>query len=244
MVRILTLFLALLLSLSSFAQQEDEYDIKNNVKRSVLRIKRLKEGALLVRLFDKTKQIELLEKLGKSEATIQAYKDKVRDENLKIIEAYKSRYTFSPVFFFYAKDSEKVANRQFETVGFLNYQGIVDSNITMDYEYFLTSEISENRTVLRNLNGYHKDYTYQNIKDISQVGNSFEAVVIMDNFFIRLDAPFPYFVRTFSTLPIFKRTQKRAVAKLNNKIKSYYEKFNHVEIDPITLKVILKKTKE
>ena len=240
MTRFLTLFLLIVLPFSMYAQQEDELEIKNRTKRAVVQIKRLKEGALLVRLFDKSKQLDLLKQQEKSDEIIQSYKDKVASRNLEIIEAYTSKFTFCPVYFFYSKDSKLVAHGELDKVNFINNKGVIDTTITVSERFYYTSEISEKRT----LNTHYKrvnvdtEDAYERMKQVNPAESSFEAVIIMDFLFIRTDPPFPYFARTFSQVPILKRSKEKAVERLNTKLEAFYNKYSFIEIDPETNELI------
>lgn len=215
MTRIFTLMFLLLLPFSSYAQKNGEGNIKNKTERAIIQIKKLKKGALLVRLFDKTKQIEYLKKQGKSESVVAAYIKKVSDDNLAVIDAYSNGFQYCPVYFFYAKDSEWVTKKAWDKVNFVNSKGEIDSSIKMTQPYFYTSEIS-------------------NVK--------FEAAIMMDVNFERMDPPFPYFTRTFSQIPFFKRTKLKAVQRLNAKMEVFHAKYEHLEIDYDTNKIILDKS--
>ena len=246
MVRILPLFLALLFSFSSFAQQEDEQNIKNQKKRAILQIKRLKEGALLVRLFDKTKQIELLEKQGKPSSIVQAYKDKVAKENIEIIEAFKENFEFCPVYFFYSKDSKHVRNRNFKEVNFVD-KSVNTTEADLSKAYFYTADLSELRvdtfSYITTVSGRDENDN-EVIKRGKKTYVSYEAITIRSDKFIDLQAPYPYSVRTYRDLPLFKRTKAKTVQKLNKKLEYFYDKFQHLEFDPLTNNLVLKEIKE
>jgi hypothetical protein len=49
----------------------------------------------------------------------------------------------------------------------------------------------------------------------------FGALVIKSDQFIQLKKPFPYYVRTFDSLPI-KRSPKTVVKKMNKKLHRFY----------------------
>ena len=61
-------------------------------------------------------------------------------------------------------------------------------------------------------------------KETYSTSLGFEALIIKDKNFIQLKKPFPYYVRTFSSLfrPI-KRTKSETVRKMNNDLISYYK---------------------
>lgn len=247
MTRILTLFFAFLFSFSALAQQEDEADIKNRTVRAIVQVRRLKQGALLVRLFEREKQIALLQKQGKSASVIQAYKDKIDKQNNEIMEAFKTNFKFCPVYFFYAKDSEHVKNRDFKNVHFIDQSG-EDLNKTLTNSYFYTADLSEIRVdTISYVTGYSYNHEKRDGIDYSKGKKSvtnYESIVIRSEEFVDLLTPFPYSTRTYKDLPLFTRSIARTVSKLNLKLERFNRKFSKVEIDPKTNKVINKASKK
>ena len=239
MNRLLTLILALIISFSAYAQHQDEKNIKNKTHRAIVQIKRLKEGALLVRLFEKSRQIELLKKQGKSDQIINAYKAKIKAENDEIIDAFKTKFTFCPVYFFYSKDTEHVKSRDFKNMNFLENQDVS----TLSDGYFYTADVSAARVDTSSYfvshNGRDENDNIITIKGRkSRV--TYEAVVLRSDQFIDLLSPFPYSVRTYKDLPIFKRPMGRVVEKLNDRLQFFYEKYENIEVDPTTYELIVK----
>ncbi len=239
MTRVFTLIFLILLPFSIQAQQEDEKEIKNTTKRAIVQIKRLKEGALLIRLFDRTKQIDFLNKQGKSQAVIQAYKDKIEKENNEIIEAFTQKFTFCSVYFFYAKDTKHVKNRNFQNV---NFVGSVNTNKdNLSEGCFYTADISEARIdTLTHFISYNVRDENDNIfeKRGKKSRLNYEALVIRSDKFIDLLTPFPYSVRTYKDLPVFKRSVSKTVERLNSRLESFYAKYKHLRFDKTTNKII------
>lgn len=215
MARIITVFFVFVLSYISCAQQEEERGIKNKKIRSIVQSNRLKDGALLVRLFDGVKQVSNLEKQGKSQKIVKAYKQKVKKENEEIIRAYSNNFSYCPVYFFYHRDSKLVSERQFDQVEFIDINGKIDHSIKFDKPYFYTSEVST---------------------------ENFEAIIIMDYNFDRLERPFPHYTKTLSSIPLLGRTLDSTVKLMDSKILQFNYKYKDIEIDPVTFKVIIKET--
>lgn len=240
MTRIFVLFFTLLFSLSSFAQQEDEKYIKNKTLRAIVQIRRLKQGALLVRLYEKENQIALLEKQGKYASVIQSYKDKIAKENNEIVDAFKNQFTFCPVYFFYSKDSEHIKNRDFKQVQLMNNNGEPSDKGFSD-QYFYTADLSELRV---DTISYITSHTTRDENDNFTIAKgkktrvSYEAIMIRSDEFVDLLTPFPYSTRTYKDLPLFRRTIARTINKLNFRLEHFYRKFENLEIDPKTNKVI------
>lgn len=246
MTRILTLFFAFLFSFSALAQQEDEADIKNRTVRAIVQVRRLKQGALLVRLFEKEKQIALLQKQGKSASVIQAYKDKIDKQNNEIIDAFKTNFKFCPVYFFYAKDSEHVKNRDFKNVHFIEKSGEELEN-TLTNNYFYTADLSELKvdTINYITSVDSRDESDNRIVTRGKKSNiGYESITIRSDQFVDLLTPFPYSTRTYKDLPLFKRSIAKTVSKLNFKLERFNRKFSKIDIDPETNKVISKASKK
>ncbi len=243
MTRILSLIFFLLLSISIFAQsakKEHELISYGRNKHAVAEVKRLKEGALLVRLFDKTVQLDFLNKQGKSESIINKFKDKITNDHIEIIHAYRDNFSFCPVYFFHSKHSEIVSEGRLDDVTFVNQFGVEDTSIHVNEQFYFTSEISENRII--STGSYRKKYSKEMDElddDLVLIKSSFEAVVIMDQLFVRLDVPFPYFARTFSKVPFLQRSKSKSIARLNQKLVFYFKKYEEVEMDLITEEVLI-----
>lgn len=226
-MKTLLLFITLAcISLTSFAQQEDEQFMKNKILRANMQIDRLKSGSLLVRLFYKEKVVDLLNKAGKTKAAAN-YKAEVINENNELIKAFSENFTFCPVYFFHAKYSEEIRNRNFQAVTFIDKNGNEDSDISIDAEsYFYTAEISHLRVDTNTSEGEHYprfDETNTEVpRKVGELTGSIQALRIRSDKFVDLLTPFPYFARTFSDLPLFKRSQKATVKRLNKKLYKYF----------------------
>lgn len=230
MTKVFTLIFFLFFSYLSFSQQEDEQNY-NRGKRAAIQIQRLKEGALFVRLFDKSMQIELIERRNKPE-TVKAYKAKVKKENLEIINAFVTEFDFCPVYFFYSKNSNEIRNRDFENMSFINNLGEPDSTIKPNVDFFYTADITESRI---DTFFYYQNVVTENNEHITTKSNlskssSFEALVFHSDKLIDLKKPFPYHTKTLSSLPIFSRSYKSVVDRANHKLNLFYSRFENIKI--------------
>ena len=166
-------------------------------KQAVKQSQELKEGALLVRLPENRIAIDLALEKGfvKRAASIQEELDL---KNYQVVKAFQHNYTFSEVYFIKASDTEHVKNQQWDSITYYNYD--LEPSPIMRFEGgkpHFTAEL----TLLR------ADTTYGNVK-----GNGddpmFEALIIKSPDFVQLHKPFPYYVRTWSSLPIRRKTTK------------------------------------
>lgn len=210
--RIATLTLLVFLSVVTFGQEsENSVDTKQtNVTKeqnnpSHIRtpvqageqINQLKNGALLVRLQTKNKSISALRKNGNDKLA-----DKIETEqksrNMEIVSAFKAGFNFCPVYFFFSDDSQNIRERQFDKVVFLSKSLLPDTTIKFTKDHFLTAEFGT-----------------------TDGDTSFGALIIKSDQLIQLKRPFPYYVRTFGSLPI-KRSAYKTVKKMNKKLHQFY----------------------
>ncbi len=217
---------------------------KMRAKESETQIIKLKETALLVRLKTSENKINALKEVGQYEKAekvklIQEY------ENQKIISAFKKKYDFSEVFFFYSYDSENVRLKQFENV-FLNEKLEADSTIAFNSNgaFFIAEFGYLSQDTL-------KHYSHTSIDPAKNGGvesrpnyykspSNFDlyALRIMDHNFVQLDRKFPYYTRvvhknikkhpeeTLLMSPIYLATltwsYDHTVGRMNNKLERYY----------------------
>lgn len=206
-------------------------------------IVRLKEGALLVRLKTSQNKINALQKVGKEKEAAKAkYWQKTQNE--KIVKAFKDKFKFSPVYFFYSYSSDQVREGDFQGI-FLNDRLEVDSTIIMDKEIVFTAEYAsiEADTLTQFL-----------CSELVQIGNfrskwvaryygqpnmSFKAIVLKNQDFQQMAEPFPYYARTNAPgirkhpeqllfgLPLIylllNPSYESAVEALNYKLQRFYE---------------------
>jgi hypothetical protein len=213
------------------ANQKSESGSKRvKAKRAAIaQIKQLRAGALLVRLHTNANVIEALRKKGKiEEANVIERKQKL--VNAKVVAAFKAEFRFCPTYFFFSTYSKLVSEKQFEQVSFVNDSLETDSKIKMTESNFFTAELGE---IEQDTAKYLSEYT----KELDGNGNyrmtpsyigganpGFEVVAIKSDRFVQLRKPFPFYVRTYSTL-FFKRSLNKTIKILNRKLNKYYE--NH-----------------
>jgi hypothetical protein len=194
-------------------------------KMAKYQILSLKEGTLLVRLYTKASTIAALRKKGKN---IEADNLELQQSviNQSIISAFREKFSFCPVYFFYSYDSPLVHEKQFDKITFVNDQLETDTAIRFDVKYFLIAEFGtiEQDTIAR-FDSYYYDRTEKGLEKKALYNGSsnmgFGALVMKSEISVQLHRPFPYYVRTFETLPFVVNTN-HVVSKMNKKLNKYY----------------------
>jgi hypothetical protein len=153
----------------------------------------LKNGALLVRLYTATNKTNALLVRGREEDAVQTQRDQYYI-NREMYVAFKAAYKFSPVYFFYNTDSDKVRRGEFDGI-LLNERLFPDSTIKINPSYYYIAEMD------------------------NTPGTGMYALVIKNKDFEFLEKPFPYYVKRFDVFPYFRRNKVQMVKKLNKKLK-------------------------
>jgi len=181
----------------------------------------LKNGALLVRLQTKENSISALREAGNEKVASQVAEKQIAF-NKNIISAFRKNFTFCDVYFFESRYSEMVLNGRYDQVVFVNDSLQADPNIKCTKE-FLTAEFSvlEADTAAY----FESDYFGYGGANKSYHGGpdlGFDVLKIMNNKFVQLRDPFPYYVRTYDPMPVMEKLE-RVVVKMNKKLNSFYE---------------------
>ena len=119
--------------------------------------------------------------------------------NKKIVAAFRNQFNFCPVYFFYDTYSDSIRLNHFNSVVFLNDSLKPESGLNFVPVNFLTAEFGSVDSEMQ-----------------------FDALVIMDEQFQQLKHPFPYYVRTFESLP-FRRKPVVVVQKMNESLWDYFK---------------------
>ena len=152
----------------------------------------LKNGVLLIRLYTSESKIEALKKLGRNNEAEEVIR-KQELENRLIYTTFKAVYDFSPIYFFYNTSSDKIKMQEYRG-NLLNEELKPDSGINISEEFIYIADV-----------------------DLTP-GTGIYALVIKDKNFQFLNKPFPYYIKRFNLLPIFKRTLFEMVDILNKKL--------------------------
>ena len=215
-------FFILFISVSLFTKgQELSYsDYKKQV--SVQSIQDLSKGALLVRLTTRQKSIEKLKEFGRIEEADQL-QNKVDAKNQLIRNSFKDEYDFSPVYFIQAKYAKDLRLGNLDSVEFINTEGIAIDTILENY--LIAAFATTQPDTAAFFRGYRQVLTEEGVKQkptyYSNKNMGLPALIIYSPEMIQLTDPFPYYVRTFESLPI-KRSIPKTVRKMNNKLHYYY----------------------
>jgi len=239
MSKIITTFLALLFFTTAFAQDSTATKKKESLSKQYRKITwqqigQLHDGALLVRLKTKKNTIEALRKMGRDNKA-EMVEAKQNAFNKEVIRVFKEYFTFCPYYFFFSDDSEAVKEKQFDSVGFLNDKLVIDSTITFDMENFLTAEFGViEQDTAKYFDGYRNESVEEGVVAQTQYYGGpdlrFGALIIKSDQFAQLCKPFPYYVRTFDSVPVKFRT-KNAVKKMNRNLHYFYKRMIDWKLD-------------
>jgi hypothetical protein len=181
----------------------------------------LKSGGILVRLQSNSLVIETLKEKNDSLKLKKILS--LRDaHNREIINAFQY-FAYCPVYFFYASDSKKIMQKDFDNVLLDNNLNPVKPIPDLDNNYLIAGfELS------KGYSSYTDNYAVENPDlDENYKGNVtyFEsgvyALVLYQPDFKYLDDKFPGSVRTFEHFPFLSRTKKEVVKILDYNIKKY-----------------------
>ena len=206
--------LVFLVSSIGFAQKRT--DINKQLARE--QINQLHNGVLLVRLQTKKKSIEALKKRGQLKLAGEI-KAKQESLNKEIVSAFQRNFDFCPTYFFYSNYSQEIIDKSFEEIQFLDKNLLPDTKIKFDNKSFLTAEFgtieqdTTNRVPVNNgAEKQEQKYSGSNM--------GFGALIIKSEQFNQLKKPFPFYVRTYDSLPI-KRKPRVVVRKMNEKLHEF-----------------------
>jgi hypothetical protein len=232
------ILIALLLFSTSATSQETlpkEKKISYRKRMDALaegQINQLKGGVLLVRLQTKKNSLEALRKHGNYEKA-NLIEKKQAAYNLSIVKAFRTNFDFCPTYFFFSDYSTNVIDDQIDKVVFLNDSLFADTTIKFNNKAIFTAEFG---TIEQDTAKYLSHYSYEpnanmSLKRVSNYyGGSnmgFGALIIKSDKFIQLSNPFPYYVRTFDSLPI-EKSAKKVVSLMNIKLSEFYNSKNKV----------------
>lgn len=234
------------ISLNKRAPKEPCYRRKV-VEASKNQIKQLKGNVLLVRLKTSENTINAYRKAGEIDKADQVKQDQ-EIENKQIIRAFKEKFDFCPVRFFYCTNSNQVKHKQFKNI-FLNDDLLVDNSIGLDTNStFLVAEFGyiEPDTLEIYAYGAHESVENGGIEKVKYYYSPstdfrFYALRILDSNFVQLNRPFPYYVRAIykslmmqpeefiflppALLALLPWTYNETVRRMNQKLERYYNKY-------------------
>lgn len=187
-----------------------DYRIRRN--NSFDHIEFLKENILLVRLKSADNKIKLL-KSNQNQARVNEEIQKIKIENSEIMKAFENHFDFCKVYFFLPKEARSLRKGNFDKVTLFNSKNTAVSDKSILRNGFLVSAFGA---------AYADEFIYEDRGYRGSAGgtNSFPALVIMDQDYIRLKRPFP------SRIPLnsVNRKKSEAVKELNKELYNFYHK--------------------
>jgi hypothetical protein len=186
-------------------------------------IKDLHEGVLLIRLPTRKRSIEALEEMGRN-AEADRLRADIQEENAQTVEAFARSYDFSPYYFFHSSSSVAVRDERWEEVVLFDAQFDTVHNFSAPSNYFIAEfgRLQPDTATFTGQERYTQTAEGTGTKT-SQYGSSnlgIPALVILSANFIQLDDPFPYYVRTFDSVP-FRRKKWKAVKIWNERLHQF-----------------------
>lgn len=173
---------------------------KENRQRSIEQINQLKTGVLLVRLNTSENTIDALKKTGHLESALKHEKDQ-EIENKTIIASFKRNFDFCEVRFFFSTESESIRAKNYTGV-FLNDSLLLDNSLGIDpgKAVFIAvfDEMEQDST--KYFSHYSLEPRGSKLEKVPNYYSSgpvfdFEALIILDENFVPLKKPFPYYSR-------------------------------------------------
>jgi hypothetical protein len=162
----------------------------------------MKSNVIFVRLPTNHHSIEALKKQKRMKEA-EYLRSKAENENKSVIKAFKSAFTFCEVHFFLAESSEDVKWRDFNGVFVDENLQVIQGAPIPEYDPFYVVD-------------FGKVY-FETFEE------SFEGVGVMDEYFIQLKKPFPFYVRKYSGIRVIERSNEDLVIELDKKLSSFYQ---------------------
>lgn len=181
--------------ISSYNLQAQESKSNKYPKREFIRD--FKNGVLLVRLQDKSLTLKTLKERGMAKES-EDLAAKQRRENQEIILSFSHVFSFCPVYFFYAQDSEAIRNGDYESKVFNAQQQSV--SIPPEKHVF-TAEFGETENL------------------------GIDGLIISDSKLLKLEDPLPYFERRYAFFGLVERSKARMIERYNKKLYDYAEMY-------------------
>jgi hypothetical protein len=227
-MKYLLFYFLLFLSLQSLSQSDVRGTPEWYKATASRQIRDLKSGVLLFRLPQNKVAIQSARDSG-FVITAARMEKKLLERNLEVVAHMRKYFTFCDVYFIYADQTEKVMEHQWNEIEFLSDSLTIDKSIALpDVPVFTaeltllradTARIATGEVMRRNDDGELKTVqTYTSSPD-----PMFEALIIKSDQFVQLHKPFPYYSRTFNSLP-FRRSMKKVVKIMDENLELFLKK--------------------
>ena len=228
MKKITLFFLAIIcLSFSAIQTKEEAKEI------AATNIVKMKEGMLLVRLYNKHKVIEALEEKGMSKRA-ETIKNNQIKINKEIINAF-TRFNFCEVKFFYSDDSENLIEGDFSKLVLFDDTTFAQRKVELtqnffvaDFGYLPGKDKSRTETNPKKISGIEIQKRYKG----GSVSTKIKCMYIRNSELSPLGDPFPLYVR-FHPTPLSQLTYQQVVQKMNSQLSSYYESVSQTKTSKI-----------
>lgn len=221
--KLFTILLCVGIGQQSYSATNADVNTGKSKKLAHVQVKNLQNGALLVRLHTKNSSIAALRSHG-FEGRADQMEQSQRKLYLEIVKAFRRHFTFCPVFFFFSDYSDQVRSKDWVATQFLNDSLVADFQIKPSASNYFTAEFSTIDQDTSKFFDYHNNQAgsssdpSKNYYSGSSMG--FGALLIKSDQFIQLKKPFPFYVRTFDTLPIKRKTSK-VVIRMNKQLHEF-----------------------
>ncbi|OFZ11193.1 MAG: hypothetical protein A3D92_12285 [Bacteroidetes bacterium RIFCSPHIGHO2_02_FULL_44_7] len=235
-------FLFFFLTFSSFAQdpatlaqlKKDRQQRKLSAKENIIL---LKNGALLVRLDQQKRRIDYYAKYNNMKEA-EKVKVKMLEENRAIIDAFRTYYKFTPVYFFALEDSESWLERGTEGLVFYNDNAEADPSIHPSEEVFFVADFS---FIEQDTTSYLSGKTPTPNQENNPEGRAYyggsktskPALVVRDDRLNQLRDPFPFY-RGYSYFGRAKKRYRVPLMRFQEQLEDYYQKVRASTTTPET----------
>ncbi|MGB0999602.1 MAG: hypothetical protein ACPGVE_04605 [Flavobacteriales bacterium] len=187
------------------------------------RMKALKDGQpLLIVLNNENRKLEAMKKANKIDLRNRT-KLAVAKRHQTIVTGFEKHYTFSSVYFVYDDDKAHIKSGKLKKVKFYNSDLKRVRKIHKQIDINKLLLVTLNNTWLKRV-----DKNPQTGRDTMTKAGA-EALHVLDDDFIRLTYPFPRRVKTYASVPLFKRDFTKVVEKLDLRFHRYFSKFRLVK---------------
>lgn len=193
-------------------------------------IRDLKAGALLFRLPQNKVAIQAARDSG-FVLTAARMERQLHERNIEIIAHMRKYFTFCDVYFIYADQSEKVLAHEWKEIDFLSDSLKVDKSIHLPDVPIFTAELTllradTARIATGEVMRHNNEGDLKNVQTYtSSPDPMFEALIIKSDQFVQLHKPFPYYSRTFNSLP-FRRSMKKVVKIMDENLEAFLKRTN------------------
>jgi len=175
-------------------------------KRANEAIVQLKSGALLVQLQSKQISIDAYNEKG-YQSIAEEIAQEQKEGNIRIMRAFNESFHFCKVYFFLSDQVDEIKEKRWEEVNFINKNYKADPSIILKESFFMIAVYS--KTVESD-----KNKQYRSILSI-------DAITIIDEDFIEMTKPFPYYLKMPEEIQKIKKIKKK-IYNYDNELRSFY----------------------